>query len=169
MSVINRVPRALLPLLDAKTLGRTPVDIEEKVSTGIDLTEAYLSDIPMTMEFVSTPTITQFNEGNPLEVPAGELWAVYWASVHFRPTTGFFSYGVLGFNPANFTGFICLAVSTPNDLSSSLPAGLNQAYANWMPPRPFYMSAGDQFTGRVESASGNNNVNIRACIRKLAV
>ena len=82
MATINRVPQSLLPLLDAKTLGQTPSEIETRVSLGIDLREMYAADKQLISAFTSA-SLTSANLGTLsciVEVPAGELWYVYGVS-----------------------------------------------------------------------------------------
>ena len=82
MATINRVPRGLLALLDAKTLGRTPPDLEDRVRGMLDLTELYAGDVPLLTTAAVEGTLTVGGNFAPVTVPAGELWWVYCVSVY---------------------------------------------------------------------------------------
>lgn len=77
MAVINRVPKGLLSLLDAKTLGRTPANVEPEVSVGIDATPMYFADIPLEVEFDIATGITALGVPVSVTIPAGQTWLVY--------------------------------------------------------------------------------------------
>jgi len=82
MGQINRVPRGLLGLLDAKTGGRTPPETTGVLSPVIDLTPNYLADIPFEIAQASSPAaaLTPGTNYGIVTVPAGELWYVYQVS-----------------------------------------------------------------------------------------
>lgn len=78
MSTINRVPDGFLGLLDAKTGGRTPLDIEQRLQTVLDLTSFYAANLPLETE-IAIGTVTGADVGNlvlPVTVPDGEQWFV---------------------------------------------------------------------------------------------
>lgn len=77
MAVVNRVPRGLLGLLDAKTQGQTPGDTVGVLSPVIDLTPNYLADIPFSTAQASDIGFVTGTNFGVVEVPAGELWYAY--------------------------------------------------------------------------------------------
>lgn len=82
MSVINRVPQGLLALLDSKTGGRTPGQIDPAVQASIDVTQMYAADVRMESAFTAA-SLTSADIGTLsclVTVPANELWMVYGVS-----------------------------------------------------------------------------------------
>jgi hypothetical protein len=82
MSVINRVPKGFLGLLDAKTQGNTPAEPIGLLSPVLDLTDNYLADLQL-QTAVASGTFGSGDIGtniNEVEVPAGQLWYVYGVS-----------------------------------------------------------------------------------------
>lgn len=78
MSTINRVPDGFLGLLDAKTGGRTPLEIEPRLQAGLDLTQFYVANLPLETE-IAIGTVTGADVGNleiVVTIPAGEQWFV---------------------------------------------------------------------------------------------
>jgi len=77
MAVVNRVPRGLLGLLDAKTQGQTPADTNGVLSPVIDLTPNYLADIPLQVAQANNVGNAVGTLYGTVTVPNGELWYVY--------------------------------------------------------------------------------------------
>jgi len=81
MAIVNRVPVGFLPLLDAKSGGNTPAQISEFLQPTLDMAELYMTDIPFEVEIDSTthqPAIGTIN--NPITIPAGQQWLVYFVN-----------------------------------------------------------------------------------------
>ena len=78
MAVVNRVPRGLLGLLDAKTQGQTPADTTGVLSPVIDLTANYLADLVLeTGQASSNATLVAGQNYGVVTVPDAELWYIY--------------------------------------------------------------------------------------------
>lgn len=77
MAVVNRVPRGLLGLLDAKTQGQTPKDTLPDLQPSIDLTDNYVADLPLQAEQGTAITSSVATTQAVVEVPAGQLWYVF--------------------------------------------------------------------------------------------
>ena len=77
MAVINRVPRGLLGLLDAKTSGNTPGTFREDLQPVIDLTDYYETDIPQAVIVETDNAVNTAGFHAGVVVPDGELWLVY--------------------------------------------------------------------------------------------
>ena len=153
MAIINRVPRTLLPLLDAKTLGNTPKQIADVVSPILDLSEMYAADIPYAVaENFSTGQPALGSLIAPVTVPAGETWLVYAVSNRFVAT-------------GNQTVVLGISFDTSSDNSavvhlSRVSAAQFGGYtigqsdiATWQPARPWIVSAGSSFESLVLSGT----------------
>ena len=77
MAVINRVPKGLLSFFDAKTLGKTPANIEDEVSVSVDATDFYYADIPLEVEIDIASPVTALSTPVSIAIPQGETWLVY--------------------------------------------------------------------------------------------
>lgn len=96
MSIINRVPKGWLGILDAKTQGQTPKDPLTQLTPSMDLTPNYLADIPLQIGFNQTSAaVLAFTFVAPVEVPAGELWYVYACGCEFVNAGAGYSNGVI--------------------------------------------------------------------------
>ena len=160
MAVINRVPRGLLPLLDAKTQGRTPTDTADFVQPTLELGENYAADIPFEVEqggVFAQPALGSFVV--PISVPEGEQWLVYVHSSRlvYGSTSQTLRCGV-GFSPTpNATN----ALVTATDQSTPFTPALSQVQsAQWKPDRPIIFRSGATFwvtvTGGSYSATSAN-------------
>lgn len=76
MSVVNRYPQGLLALLESKTVGRTPSEVEEKLRISIDANPFYLSTVALRYASGFEATNTGGNITAALDIPAGETWQV---------------------------------------------------------------------------------------------
>ena len=76
MGAVNRFPQGLLGLLQAKTVGRTPSEAEDKLQFGLDLTPYYLSGISLSIAEASASAST-IGTYATIEVPQGQTWMVY--------------------------------------------------------------------------------------------
>lgn len=82
MSIVNRVPKGWLGLLDAKTQGQTPKDPIQQLAPVMDLTPNYLADIPLeTTAALESASAADIGTNIAIvTVPPGELWYVYGVS-----------------------------------------------------------------------------------------
>lgn len=134
MSIINRVPKGWLGLLDAKTQGRTPKEPLGDLSPVIDLTQNYLADIPMEVaQGQSAGPFLGSTFDATITVPAGELWYVYAGSAEsFTAVFDQYTYPALAVAAAGGSTIVLLAgpdASPWNATGSTLMAA-----ANWSPP-----------------------------------
>lgn len=77
MGTINRVPKGLLPLLDAKTLGRTPSESLDVLQPTLELGSFYATDIPYQIGVNFSLVVDAVGSYAPVTVPDGKLWMVY--------------------------------------------------------------------------------------------
>lgn len=76
MAQINRFPKGLLPLLDAKTMGRTPAETDPRLQFGLDLSQFYQFDIPLEDEAANSVTVNAVGEYCRITVPNLQAWLV---------------------------------------------------------------------------------------------
>lgn len=78
MPTINRVPKALLSLLDGQTMGDNPKDLGSTVQPILDLQPHYLSGKGWELVTGQTGTLAVGSTGqvSPVLVPSGEYWFV---------------------------------------------------------------------------------------------
>lgn len=144
MSTINRVPKGLLGTLDSKTLGRTPGELLPDVRGVYDLTPNYLADIPMGGVIDINAAVNPVGIANTIEVPAGELWAVY--NVALKVTllnvgAPLFSIQFRAIDGSQHT-------LASYDRGAGGPAGVGDGIACFLKwDSPFYASSGSQFLG----------------------
>lgn len=154
MAVINRVGRGVLSLLDAKTGGDLPFDLERRVSPGLDMTDFYLADLVLEGESTTQTgvgTAPQIGTSQALvEVPAGELWAVKAASVQLIvATVGGANYqtAVTISAPGSLTGFVPISELTPVPNTGIVSQEQTLQTVTW--ESPLLCGSGCQFGGLV--------------------
>lgn len=154
MGMINRVPKGLLGVLDAKTLGRTPEDLAPVVTGVMDLTAYYENDIPQTIVSASDAAVAAVGDFAPITVPEGELWLVYAvSSIVAAQAAG----DALFCQPIYFdgTGQVTLANIQGAFNGSAIGAG-EQNSATAVFERPFRASSSDQFLTKYPRSVGLN-------------
>jgi len=146
MATINRVPQGLLSLLDAKTGGNTPPDTANNLQPVLEQLQFYLASIPMqagqaTGNTGGLDSITVAS----VEIPSGELWAVYGVSVQSLTVAGS---GVVGITPTVFTADLD---GLPNVIchlqtQATTNTGLGQSISNGVSyAQPVFYGAGTIF------------------------
>lgn len=76
MGMVNRFPRGLLGLLEAKTTGETPSETENKLQLGVDIGPYYLSTVALRYATAQTASNAIDDQVGTVEIPAGETWQV---------------------------------------------------------------------------------------------
>lgn len=166
MAVINRVPRGLLPLLDAKTGGQTPKEFSGQLTPVLDLYENYSADIQFELETQNNNAVLVLGSLNlPVTVPEGEQWLVYSASASARYSTGAQSVGcTLLFSPGPaITDAIPLAM--PANDGPFTAFALQTMGATWTPERPVLFRSGNTFwmsptQGTYNAVNANNKTQV---------
>ncbi len=74
MARIQRIPRGLLSLFGAKTLGQNPSEYDNNLRLTYDTTEHYLD--PLTFTQVSDNAVSAISAVAQVVVPAGESWLI---------------------------------------------------------------------------------------------
>jgi len=73
-------------MLDAKTLGQTPAEIDARISVGIEARDFYLADIPYQVITATAAGAATATVHAPIAVPQGEMWFVYNVTSRATPT-----------------------------------------------------------------------------------
>lgn len=158
MAVVNRVPRGLLGLLDAKTQGQTPSDTTGVLSPVIDLTPNYLADIPFDVGQASDISNTVGLNLGVVTVPAGELWYVYAISSE-QISAGAGTSGAIATVLNVPTAALSMVLAT-SFAPSVVPYGAgnsNAAFVNF--PNPILLGPGAQIASRVIVPVGGGSPN----------
>ena len=160
MGTINRVPRGLLGLLDAKTGGRTPPDTTGVLSPVIDLTPNYLSDIPFEVAQTAAVVSAAQTVVALVTVPAGELWYCYVIASEFIATASAqILNGVVVLRPPSGTLSVALTdrFITP---SGMLTTGAGDSVtSSWTSATPFLAGPGTVFASKLIVEPGASNIN----------
>ena len=145
MSVINRVPQGLLPLLDAKTLGRTPSEFSNTLQATLDLKQMYLDDIPLETVQATAAGANALGAFARVTVPDGELWAVQGLTARGDCTFGGSLIITYGITPTAGVGTI-LGNKYPN--VDTLAVG-DSAYNSHLFSQPVFFGPGTFFDTRI--------------------
>lgn len=158
MGAINRVPRGLLPLLDAKTMGQTPPDLASVVQPTLELFELYAADIPFEVT-AATDTSTPVAGGllAPVTVPAGEVWLVYGASGRCVHTENGTQVLVLSLDLSSDNSAIIFLTSGVFGFTQPGTIG-DPRSTTYNPDKPLLVSAGSSFETSYETTTSTINL-----------
>ena len=162
MAEINRVPRGLLGLLDAKTGGRTPQNADQNLRFGLEQLPFYLADLPQRTATDQDTPVTTSGAHNTIEIPAGELWFVYSMTVDCAALAGIFP--VFGGLIRSTDGQQIRIGDQNSDFAlGALPLG-QTAYWNYTWQTPLVVGAGTVFRDWFTIAPGGAGATVQTSV-----
>lgn len=170
MSRVGKSPRALLDILDARTLGRAPAVYSDALGITFDAEYLYRAATPLETitESAALTSASQNTNATTTTVPANETWLLeHWSTVVTATGSPVTASACISINQSGTTLPVFLVGNAPvNAVGVSTLTGTQSALNGQSLAYPLVLNPGTIVATFIAVMTGNSNLATRLAIRR---